>query len=98
MDEQILTLFKKVPLEEDGLAFLTISNSAWKLATNLSASKLILPMTVWTLPVSSFLKLILPFFNSSTVLAGLAVTVSFFGEGIKPRVPKILAIRAKFFI
>src|SRR6187399_1209664 len=91
--EDIVTLFRYLPLAADGFALRMVSISACALATRRSAANEILPTGAWTTPALSTRNSTLPALISCTALATSGVTVPVFGFGISPLGPSTLPRR-----
>mmetsp|Transcript_8689 Transcript_8689/g.29844 ORF Transcript_8689/g.29844 Transcript_8689/m.29844 type:complete len:232 (+) Transcript_8689:3971-4666(+) len=84
-----------LPLTPLGRASITAPKKAATFSATASALSPTLPTPAWTTAPLSCLKSTLPLRNSEIVAATSSVTVPFFGFGISPLGPKILAIEAK---
>src|SRR5205085_5537620 len=84
------TLFRYVPLDDEGFALTIALISSWLFSVIFSGVKLTRPIDAWMIPALSTLKAILPPFTSLTAAATSFVTVPVFGLGIRLRGPSIL--------
>src|SRR6476660_1072166 len=86
--DDIVTLFRYLPLAADGFALTMLSTSAWTLAISESAENDVLPTGAWMMPVLSTRNSTLPALISLTAFAMSTVTVPVLGFGIRPRGPR----------
>src|SRR5678815_3967384 len=88
--DDIVTLFRNLPLAADGFALTLVSIRACALAMRRSAANEILPMGAWTTPALSTRNSTLPALISCTAFVTSGVTVPVFGLGIRPFGPSTL--------